>query len=95
MFLDCCYMFLDCCYRITWHYTASGFMGVLAMASATSLIWQRAATSHLCDQLAPGTHRPHHVCMHVSKSVLQNIGSTPRVLPRVVGAAVAALQCGS
>ena len=46
---------LDSACRVTWHFPAAGFMGILAMSGLTSLIWQRSSQSNLCDHIAPGT----------------------------------------
>ena len=43
--------------RVTWHFPAAGFLGVLAMSGLTSLIWQRSSMSRLCDQIAPGKYK--------------------------------------
>ena len=45
----------DSACRVTWHFPAAGFTGILAMSGLTSLIWQRSSGSNLCDQIAPGT----------------------------------------
>lgn len=53
---------LRCGCRVTWHYTAAGFLGTLAMASMTSLVWHQAASDSFYHQLAPGRH--YHLLIH-------------------------------